>query len=241
MDQLQPIESLGYILKKEKLASLASDKNFKELILEDLDQYPGFYDQYFIPANENEKRPQSIFLILKEFDLCHEDEFIRLTREIKIRYKIGFDAVPGNLQLFNHGAPCIRVYMDDYHQIGDLLNYYRQGGLQFQPHVKVAPFVSLIKLKKFFLMKPLAEGIYKSIDQDDIYYFDISRYLKWDDFERITIQIRNNWTHKIYDAAQVSLYDKNGMIEMVRIFDLKCDLDKLTYLKQKYALEIGRL
>lgn len=241
MDQLKPIEALGYILKKEKLASLASDQNFRELILEDLDQYPGFYDQFFIPANENEKRPHSIFLILKEFDICHEDEFIRITKEIKHKHKIGFDAVLGKLQLFNHQAPCIRVYMDDYSQIGELIGYYKQTGIQFQPQTKVPPYLCLIKLKKFFLMKPMAEGIYKSIDQDDIYYFSIPKFLKWEDFERITKAIRNNWSHKIYDAAQVSLYDKTGMIEMVRIFDLKSDLEKLTYLKQKYTLEIERM
>lgn len=241
MDQLKPIETLGYILKKEKLASLASDKNFKELILEDLDLYPGFYDQFFIPANENEKRPQSIFLILKEFDICHEDRFIRMTTAIKRKHRIGFDAVLGNLQLFNQQSPCIRVFMDDYSQIGELLEYYKSMGLHFQPHTRVAPYLSLIKLKKFFLMEPIAEGIYKSIDQEDIYYFTVPAFLEWDDFEKITVQIRNNWTNKIYDAAQVSLYDKSGMIEMVRIFDLKADLEKLTYLRQKYAWEIGRL
>lgn len=241
MDQLKPVESLGYILKKEKLASLASEINFRELILEDLDQYPGFYDQFFIPANENEKRPRSIFLILKEFDICHEDQFIRMTAEIKHKHKIGFDAALGNLQLFNQQAPCIRVYMDDYAQIPELLGHYRHMGIHFQPHTKVAPFQSLIKLKKFFLMEPMAEGIYKSVDQDDIYYFVVPAYLDWNDFEKITVQIRNNWSNKIYDAAQVSLYDKSGMIEMVRIFDLKADLEKLTYLRQKYSIEIARL
>jgi hypothetical protein len=241
MDQLRPLESLGYILKKEKLTSLASEINFRELILEDLDQYPGFYDQFFIPANESEKRPRSVFLILKEFDICHEDQFIRMTTEIKHKHKIGFDAALGNLQLFNQQVPCIRVFMDDYAQIPELLEHYRHMGLHFQPHTKVAPYLSLIKLKKFFLMEPMAEGIYKSIDQDDIYYFVVPAYLDWNDFEKITVQIRNNWSNKIYDAAQVSLYDKSGMIEMVRIFDLKADLEKLTYLRQKYTLEIARL
>lgn len=241
MEQLKPIEALGYILKKEKLASLATDRNFKELILEDLDQYPGFYDQFFIPANESETRPRSIFLILKEFDFCREDHFIRMTTAIKHKHNLRFDAVIGNLELFNQHSPCIRVYMDDYSQIPELLAYYRDEGFHFQPHTRVAPYLSLIKLRKFFVLKPLAEGIYKSTDADDVYYFSIPGFLEWDEFERITIQIRNNWTNKIYDAAQVSLYDKSGMIEMVRIFDLKADLDKLSYLKQKYAIEAGRI
>lgn len=241
MDQLKPVESLGYILKKEKLASLASDINFKDLILEDLDQYPGFYDQYFIPASEREKRPRSVFLILKEFDVCREDQFIRMTTKIKNRYKPDFDAALGVLQLFNTPEPCIRVFMDDYSRVGELLSFYKQAGLQFQPHRTVPAFMSLIKIRKFFLMSPMAEGIYKSMDQDDIYYFRIPGFLEWEDFERITIHIRNNWTHKIYDAAQVSIYDKSGMIEMVRIFDLKGDLEKLSYLKLRYAHEIERL
>jgi hypothetical protein len=241
MDQLRPVESLGYILKKEKLATLASEINFKELILEDLDQFPAFYDQYFIPANENEKQPRSVFLILKEFDVCHEDQFIRMTSAIKQKQKIGFDAALGSLQLFNQQAPCIRVYMDDYSQIPDLLESYRSLGLHFQPNARVTPFQSLIKLRKFFMMKPMADGIYKSLEMEDVYYLQVPGFLAWNDFERITLQIRNNWTNKIYDAAQVSLYDKSGMIEMVRIFDLKADQEKLTYLRQKYSIEIERM
>jgi hypothetical protein len=39
MEKGQVIKSLGYILKKEKLASLATNKDYHELILEDLDPF----------------------------------------------------------------------------------------------------------------------------------------------------------------------------------------------------------
>jgi hypothetical protein len=49
--------------------------------------------------------------------------------------------------------------------------------------------------------------------------------------------IRNNFDTKTNDAAQASIYDKPGIVELVRIYDRKADLYKMKLLRQKYVIE----
>jgi hypothetical protein len=44
----------------------------------------------------------------------------------------------------------------------------------------------------------------------------------------------------VFDAAQAGIYNRAGVLELVRIYDPKSTLDHLLYLKQKYDLEISR-
>ena len=48
-------------------------------------------------------------------------------------------------------------------------------------------------------------------------------------------------SHKLYDAAQAAIYEKTGMVDLIRIFDRKADLEKLEVLKEKYISEINRI
>jgi len=240
MEDKTHIESIGFILKKEKLATLAAEVNYPELVLEDLDPFPGFYDQYFVPANANEHKPRSVFLILKEFDVCHEDEFIRKTMHLRREHNIKFDAAPGNLTLFNKSTPCIRVFMDNYNQIRELINHYKEMGLVFASTKVVKPYQSLIKLRRYFEMDLMDKGIYHDANQHNTYYIEVPKFLEWDDFEQVSIAIRNNWDHKLYDAAQAAIYGKQGIVDMIRIYDKKTNLSNLHYLQKKYNYELSR-
>lgn len=234
------IQSLGYLLKKEKLASLASDYIYNELLLESLKPFPGFYEEYFVPTTASEQIPKSVFMVIKNFDVCHEDDFIRMSMHIKRDHKILFDAALSSIMLFNEPATAIRVHMDNYSQLPDLINHYKQVGIKFQPGKKVKPYQSLIKIRRFFDLQVLTEGIFKDADKPDTYYLRVPLFMTWDEFEKATITIRNNFNYKTYDAAQAAIYNKPGIIELVRIYDRKADLSKLQSLQQKYIIEVER-
>ena len=233
-------QSLGYLLKREKLASLASDHNHAELLLESLEPYPGFYEEYFVPTTAREQKPKSVFMVIKNFDICHEDDFIRMTMHIKRDHLIEFDAALSSIVLFNEPATTIRVNMQDYNQLPALISHYKQVGVKFQPIKTVKPYQSLIKIRRFFDLEVMAEGIYKDADKEFTYYIRVPLFMTWDEFEKATIAIRNNFDYKTYDAAQAAIYDKPGIVELVRIYDRKADLSKLQSLQQKYNIEVER-
>lgn len=234
------VQSLGYLLKREKLALLASDHSLPELLLESLEPFPGFYEEYFVPTTDRENRPKSVFMVIKSFDVCHEDDFIRMTMHIKRDYLINFDAALSSIMLFNEPTTTIRVHMDDYTQLPQLIQHYKKVGIKFQSAKQVKPFQSLIKIRRYFDLQIMADGIYKDIDKADTYYLEVPFFMTWEEFEKATIAIRNNFDYKTYDAAQAAIYNKPGIVELVRIYDRKADLAKLQSLRQKYLIEVER-
>lgn len=234
------IQSLGYLLKREKLASLASDSIHPELLLESLNPYPGFYEEYFVPTTAREQKPKSVFMVIKNFDVCHEDDFIRITMHIKRDHQIAFDAALSSIVLYNQPATSIRVNMHDYSQLPELISHYKKVGVKFQANKQVKPYQSLIKIRRFFDLEVMAEGVFKDADKEDTYYIRVPLFMTWDEFEKATIAIRNNFDYKTYDAAQAAIYNKPGIVELVRIFDRKADLSKLQLLQQKYIIEVER-
>jgi len=234
------IQSVGYLLKKEKLASLASDHSHPELLLESLEPFPGFYEEYFVPTRAREQKPKSVFIVMKNFDVRHEDDFIRMTMHIKRDHQINFDAALSSIALFNEPATSIRVHMEDYSQLPELIRHYKKVGMKFQPGKQVKPYQSLIKIRRFFDLEVMAEEIYKDNDKADIYYIRVPLFMTWNEFEKATIAIRNNFDYKTYDAAQAAIYDKPGIVELVRIYDRKADVSKLQSLRQKYIIEVER-
>lgn len=234
------IQSLGYVLKKEKLATLASEHPLPELLLESLEPFPGFYEEYFVPTTARESKPKSVFMVIKNFDVCHEDDFIRMTMHIKRDHRIKFDAALSSIMLFNEPATSIRVHMDDYSQLPELISHYKQVGVKFQSQKNVKPYQSLIKIRRFFDLEIMTKGIFKDIDKPDMYFLQVPFFMSWDEFEKVTLAIRNNFDYKTYDAAQAAIYDKPGIVELVRIYDRKADLSKLQSLQQKYIIEVER-
>lgn len=234
------IESLGFILKKETLCLLESEFKFQELILEDLDPFPGFYDHFHIPLNEHEKKPRSIFALIKAYSFEQMDDFIRITSNIKKRFDRKFDAVMGRLSFQNNPETCIRIYMDDYLYLPHLIELYKANGIEFLPIRSVKPYSSLINIRKYMVLEQIVPSIYRDLELQDTYYFTVDNYVEWSKFEAITISIRNNSDHKVFDAAQAGIYNRSGVHELVRIYDPKSTLDHLIYLKQKYDIEISR-
>ncbi|HCT69805.1 MAG TPA: hypothetical protein DF409_00785 [Bacteroidales bacterium] len=90
------------------------------------------------------------------------------------------------------------------------------------------------------ILEEIATRIYHDTEMADTYYIMVDKYLPWPKFEEISISIRNNWDHKVYDAAQAGIYCKKGVVEMVRIFDRKASLNRLEYLRDKYDIELNR-
>lgn len=240
MENAKTIESLGFVIKKETLSILESEHKFNELILEDLDPYPGFYDHFHIPLNEEEKKPRSIFALIKEMSFEQMDDFIRMTSDIKKQFTAHFDAVMGRIDFQNSLTTCIRIYMDDYSALPQLIELYKQSGINFLPSRSVKPYISMINIRKYIVIEQIVPSIYRDTELKDTYYFIVDKYVTWPKFETITKNIRNNNNHKVYDAAQAGYYNQNGIVEMVRIYDQKATLDNLLYLKEKYEIEIER-
>ncbi len=222
------IRSVGTIVKKEKLASIENATNSKVLILESLLPYPGYHGTT-IP---DKLEPESLFAVTKV--VYQDEQIIRAIQKVKKMHKVTFDAVPGTIFLKNNPVNIIRFKDVGYNMISEIIKYFMDAGIAFEKVRKIAPYESIIRIRKFFTMHMLSEGIYEDMDVKEFFYLQVSKSPDWDTFDKITRNIRYNIEDLIFDGAQTSVYNAQGLVDFVRIYDRNRYIDKLSYIRKCY-------
>lgn len=229
------IETVGYILKRETLASVEFDTE-GALVLETLKPYPGYHHS----TGPDQMNPISMFLVTK--DKYSGEEIIRATMAIKKRLTPRFDAAPGHIMVFNSMSPCIRIKeTEDYSILEPLIREYKKEGIQFARAKKVELFSGLIKIRRFFRLAEISDNIYREIERPFLSFLVIPKNMSWGVFEKITVQIKNNVDYNNYDAALSAFFVSSGIIDAIRIFHINISVEELETLRKKYLNEITRV
>jgi hypothetical protein len=239
MTEKLTIETYGTILKKETIKTIEQDFSGNALVLESLFPFPGYYHN-IIPETK-ELEPGSIYIVLKT--LVSDEKLMRINHEIKKILKRKFDSAPGQINLFNEMKPCIRVKsLHSYQDIPLLIDMYRENeGIQFAKFRLIKPYSGLIIVKKFFIVDCVEEGIYKDTEDPDMGYIQIPGYLKWSNFEQITLSLKRNLDDNKFDAAIGTIHRRNSIVDMVRIYDKDIKTEKLQFIRNKYLEAIHKL
>jgi len=229
------IQSVGSIVKKEKLASVESETNCKSLILESLLPYPGYHGTT-IP---DKLEPESLFVVTKK---AYTDEVvIRAIQKVKSATKITFDAVPGTIFLKNNPVNIIRFKDLSYGLISEIVGLFIDAGIEFERAKKISAYETIISIRKFFRLNKLSKNIYGDIDVEEFFYLQVPELLSWDTFEEMTKNIKYNISDIVFDAAQTSVYDVSGLVDFVRIYDKDRNVDKLASIRDSYLTAFGKL
>ncbi len=221
----ETIETIGTIEKIESIKSI----NFDDLVLESLHPFPGYHGTT-VPDKTN---PKSVFFVLKSKHT--EEEIIRATQKVKEIFTTYFDGSPGTITVFNTTESCIRVKgLENYTFIPDLLKKYKDQGLSFQKGKTLKEYEGRIKIKKYFMLDELNDGIYMDRETPEMGYFEIPAKLDWDTFESITIDLKRNIEDNNFDVALGTIYRKSGLKDVIRIFDTNVCLGECLFLRKKY-------
>lgn len=225
------IETFGTISKKEILASIEAEFSAGALVLESKFPFPGYYHNT-IPDQEV-LDPGSIFLMTKK---VHRDEDImRLTHTIKKTFRKRFDATVGELVVFNETRHCIRIkFLKDYADVPTLVRLYQENGINFLKYRKVKPYYNLIRIRKYFVLESPEPGFYTDQEDPHMCYVQIPALLKWNEFEKMTSSMKRNIDDNKWDAALGTIYRKNCIVDLIRIYDDHIDKDKILLIKGKY-------
>ena len=229
------LETVGTITKKEILATIEHDTN-KALVLETIKPYPGYHGTT-IPEQLN---PISLFLVTdKKYSGEH---IIRTTMAVKKEFGTPFDAVPGLITVFNTLAPCIRIKdLPSYEKIYELIALYRKHGVDFMKDRKVEAFSGLIKIRKYFKLEKIEEGLYKDSVTPEMAYFFIPEQFSWNAFESITHNLKVNPEYENFDSALGVFFTPEGVIDSVRIYHEEIDVNMVKVLRDKYLMEMKRI
>jgi hypothetical protein len=231
------IETVGTISKKETLASLEESFCNGALVIESKFPFPGYYSST-VPDKEV-LDPGSVFLITKKVHL--PENIMRINNVVKKSFKKRFDSTIGEITIFNETRPCIRVkLLKDYHNLPELIDLFRKNGMQFLKYRKVKSYYGLIKIRKYFMLENPEPGLYMDMEQPEMCYFQIPEQISWNKFEKITLSLKQNLEDNKFDAAIGTIFRKNCVVDVVRIYDTGMSSAKLKFLKNKYLEAIKK-
>ncbi len=226
--------SIGNIIKKESLISIDFQNECKSLVLESNQPYPGYHG-VTLPKS----KPDSLYLVTKT--RYSDEKIIRAIQKIKKESSITFDAAPGSIELNNLHEADIRIKRATYEQVPQLLDRFIYHGIEFAKYRKVNNYQSLISIRKYFKIEEIAENIFHDWENNTFYYLTIPFLPEWVAFEEMTKQIKYNIEENNFDAALCSMYNQEGLIDFVRIYDEKFSMDKMMFIRQKYLNTLAKI
>ena len=217
--------------KQEKLVPFTfGNVKLKELVLSDVNPFPGYYSE--TPGDPDGSKPKFLFIAIKQGVGCYEDEVLRATYSLKQKLNFNFEANYGRFLILNTMKPCIRIRVDDYAIVPEIIENFKKEGIIFEPAKKITPYESNIKIRKYLTLKEISEDIFSGDDADH-YYIKIPKHLKWKDFVDLITSVRSSGDFGLFDAAQTSLYLKNEIIEFVRIYTKSFKNEDFKVLKEE--------
>ncbi len=210
------MEGFVCLEKMEKLESFSpGELKLKEFVLKDIEPFPGYYSQ--TPHVSDVHKPKYVFASVKQGKACYEDEILRAYYAIRDKIKYPFDANFGRFLIFNKFRPCIRIKVNDFEHVPEIIDYFKHEGIEFEPYEKFPATETHIKVRKYNTFIEYDKDIYTG-DDPDHYYIHVPVHHKWDDFTRIINSVKNSSNYGSFDAAQTSLYLKNEIVEFIRIY-----------------------
>ncbi len=221
------IEVSGTITKKEMLAAINPEISNNTLILETAHAFPGYHG--IVPE---EKVPGSLFLITKR--KYPKETVIRSAKVFEKSLKIELDMVVSRITLQNNEVPAIRIKgVTNYVILPQLIQALYDEGYRFEKYKPIKEFMSIIQVKKEFLLEEIEEGFYHDKENPETHYFAMQKELKWYAFEKAIIDIKYNTSDNNFDAALATFYRAGGLIDLVRIYKKDLSIKELKTIKQK--------
>ena len=234
MEQNKKMEVFANLTKKVTIASVEDKVLPGSLVFEALNQFPGYYHDGPIPA-----QPIYLYLVLeRQYPL---EEVLRATQSIEKEYtNWRFDAGKGYMNLGSQLLNVIRLrHLPELDLVGKIQEAYLQKGIDFLMNKRLrGKLEAEIKIVKFLNLEILDEGIYVEVEDENFGYIEIPKYLSYDVFSKVSMDVKYNWDGHEFDAASGSFYKDGKLTEFVRILSNKNDKEYLSSLRSLYLEKI---
>ena len=137
---------------------------------------------------------------------------------------------------FNIKKSCIRIKgFEKLSSLVSLIDEFAKWDIRIDKQNHVQEYSGLIKIFKFFELREIEDGEWIDLKNEKLSYFRLKKFISWEEFERITIKLKNNIENNLFDAAQGVLYIDNSIVDIVRIYSEHIDKARLKKIKELYA------
>ncbi|NLP56708.1 hypothetical protein HGB55_00810 [Lutibacter sp. B1] len=221
-------ELIGKIIIQENIDTIHENKIPKTFVINVPDPYKSYYSR-FTDIN----KPTSIIFVTKTPNSF--ENILRVTKKINETYNLELSGAKCEVAIGSRKLNGIRVKgINRYPEIEKIQQYYKDEGFDFAKSEKFKDTDSLIRINRFFNVEEIDMGIYHSLDESNVHYVEIPRYISWEEFRNMTFEIKNNITDSNYDIAKGIFYVNGGITEMLRIVKPKISIDLLKTIQKKY-------
>jgi ribosome-interacting GTPase 1 len=221
-------ELIGKIIIQEKIDTIDENKLPNTFVINVPDPYKNYYGRFTEIV-----KPVSIIFVTKTPNSF--EKILRVTKKINEKYNLKLDGAKCEVTMNSRKLDGVRVKgINRFHEIGQIQQYYKDECYDFAKSEKFASTEVLIRINRFFNIDELDKGIYHSKDEDNTYYIEVPRYMGWDEFKKLTQEVKHNITDANYDIAKGIFYVHHGITEILRIVKPKATLELLKTIQQKY-------
>ena len=221
-------ELIGKVIIQENIDTVDENKIPKTFVINVPDPFESYYSR-FTDIN----KPISIIFVTKTANSF--EKILRVTKSINKLYNLNLDGAKCELTIGNRKLNGVRVKgINRYPEIAQIQQYYATEGYDFAKSEKFTDVEALIRINRFFNIKEIDLGIYQSETETDVFYVEVPRYMSWEEFKKLTYEVKHNITDSRYDIAKGIFYTNAGITEMLRIVKPKASIDLLKAIQQKY-------
>lgn len=221
-------ELIGKIIIQENIDTIDENKLPGTFVINVPDPYKNYYGRFTEIV-----KPVSIIFVTKTPNSF--EKILRVTKKINEKYHLNLDGAKCEVTMNSRKLDGIRVKgINRFHEIAQIQQYYKDEGYEFAKSEKFKSTEALIRINRFITIEELDKGIYHSKDEDNTYYIEVPRYMSWDEFKKLTYEIKHNITESNYDIAKGIFYVNHGITEILRIVKPNATLELLKTIQKKY-------
>ncbi len=221
-------ELIGKIIIQENIDTIDENKLPGTFVINVPDPYKNYYGRFTEIV-----KPVSIIFVTKTPNSF--EKILRVTKKINQKYNLKLDGAKCEVTLNSRKLDGIRVKgINRFPEIAQIQQYYKDEGYEFAKSEKFKSTEALIRINRFFNVDEVEQGIYHSHDEDEVYYIEVPRYMSWDEFKKLTQEVKHNIADANYDIAKGIFYVNHGITEILRVVKPKATLELLKTIKKKY-------
>ncbi|WP_456378033.1 hypothetical protein [Lutibacter sp.] len=221
-------ELIGKIIKQENIDTIDGNKIPKTFVINVPDPYKSYYSRF-----TDVDKPVAVIFVTKTPNSF--EKILRVTEKINKQYNLELSGAKCEVTIKSRKLNGVRVRgINRFTEVEQVQQYYKDEGFEFSRSETFTNTEAIIRINRFFIIDELDKGIYKSEIEEDVFYVELPKFISWEEFKRITIEVKNNLTDTNYDVAKGILYVNGGITEIVRIVKPKATVEMLKAIQQKY-------
>src|SRR4030066_1676599 len=179
-------ELIGKIIIQEKIDTIDENKLPNTFVINVPDPYKNYYGRFTEIV-----KPVSIIFVTKTPNSF--EKILRVTKKINEKYDLNLDGAKCEVTMNSRKIDGIRVKgINRFHEIAQIQQYYKDEGYEFAKSEKFKSTEALIRINRFFNVDEVEPGIFHSHDEDEVYYIEVPRYMSWDEFKKLTQEVKHN-------------------------------------------------